>query len=91
VYTTCTGLLTKSGGAFPGSSVFEIHANGVSLNKIVIGKPAIKGDASNGYMSPSTLASCLVMAKSMGWSECSDSSMFCDCSSVARPSQMLVS
>ncbi|KAH9074755.1 glycoside hydrolase [Lactarius deliciosus] len=68
MYTACTGLLTKSGGAFPGSSVFEINANGVSLNKIVIGKPAVKGDAANGYMSPSTLASCLVTAKKMGWS-----------------------
>ncbi|KAI9440679.1 glycoside hydrolase [Lactarius indigo] len=68
MYTTCTGLLTNSGGAFPGSSVFEINANGVSLNKIVIGKPAVKGDAANGYMSPSTLASCLVMAKNKGWS-----------------------
>ncbi|KAI9458132.1 glycoside hydrolase [Lactarius psammicola] len=67
MYTTCTGLLTKSGGAFPGSSVFEIHANGVSLDKIVIGKPAIKSDASNGYMSPTTLATCLVTAKNNGW------------------------
>lgn len=68
MYAACTGLLTKSGGAFPGSSVFEINANGVSLNKIVIGKPAVKGDAADGYMSPSTLASCLVTAKNMGWS-----------------------
>lgn len=68
MYTTCTGLLTKSGGAFPGSSVFEINANGVSLDKIVIGKPAIQGDANNGYMSPSALASCLVTAKNKGWS-----------------------
>lgn len=91
MYTTCTGLLTKSGGTFPGSSVFEISANGVDLNKIVIGKPAINSDASNGYMSPSSLASCLVTATNKGWSECSDPSMFCDCSSVARPSQMQVS
>jgi hypothetical protein len=70
MYTTCTGLLTSSGGAYPGSSVFEINANGVSLNKIVIGKPASQGDAGSGYMSPSALASCLVTAMNKGWSEC---------------------
>ncbi|KAN0130843.1 glycoside hydrolase [Lactarius tabidus] len=68
MYSTCTGLLTSSGGAYPGSSVFEINANGVSLNKIVIGKPASQGDAGSGYMSPSTLAGCLVTAMNKGWS-----------------------
>ncbi|KAI0047160.1 glycoside hydrolase family 18 protein [Auriscalpium vulgare] len=66
-YTTCNNLLTTSGGTYPGSSVFEIAANGVSLDKIVIGKPGNSGDADSGYMSPSTLASCLVTAKSQGW------------------------
>lgn len=73
MYATCTGLLTSSGGAYPGSSVFEINANGVSLNKIVIGKPASQGDAAAGYMSPSSLASCLVTAMNKGWSECGNS------------------
>ncbi|KAI0272598.1 glycoside hydrolase family 18 protein [Gloeopeniophorella convolvens] len=67
MYTTCTNLLTQSGGAYPGSSVFEIAANGVPLNKIVIGKPGNSGDADSGYMSPSTLAGCLSTAKSQGW------------------------
>ncbi|THH14722.1 hypothetical protein EW146_g5647 [Bondarzewia mesenterica] len=66
-YTTCTNLLTTSGGSFPGSAVFEIAANGVSLNKIVIGKPATSSDASTGYMSPATLAGCVNTAKSQGW------------------------
>jgi hypothetical protein len=91
MYSTCTGLLTSSGGAYPGSSVFEINANGVSLNKIVIGKPASQGDAGSGYMSPSTLAGCLVTAMNKGWSECRDSSIFSHCSSVVRLSQALVS
>ena len=40
LYGDCTGLLTKSGGAFPGSSLFEIPKHGIPLNKLVIGKPA---------------------------------------------------
>ena len=76
MYATCTSLLTSSGGAYPGSSVFEINANGVSLNKIVIGKPASQSDAGTGYMSPSTLAGCLSTAMNKGWSECCDSTIF---------------
>ena len=34
-YTTCAGLLTSSGGAWPQTSLFEIAASGVSLNKLV--------------------------------------------------------
>ncbi|KAI0034855.1 glycoside hydrolase family 18 protein [Vararia minispora EC-137] len=66
-YTTCDGLLTASGGSWPGTSLFEIAANGVSLSKLVIGKPAQASDASNGYIAPATLAGCLVQAKSKGW------------------------
>jgi len=66
-YTSCSDLLTKSSSAWPESSVFQIAANGVSLNKLVIGKPGSSGDASNGYMSPVTLAGCLKQAKAKGW------------------------
>ncbi|VDB91374.1 unnamed protein product [Peniophora sp. CBMAI 1063] len=67
-YTDCTGLLTTSGGQYPGSSVFEISANGVSLDKLVIGKPAVAADAtSGGYIDPSTLATCVSQAKAQGW------------------------
>ena len=67
-YTDCTGLLTTSGGSYPGSSVFEISANGVNVDKLVIGKPAIAADApSGGYIDPSTLATCVSQAKSQGW------------------------
>ena len=87
MYATCAGLLTSSGGAYPGSSVFEINANGVSLSKIVIGKPATQGDAAAGYMSPSSLSSCLVTAMNKGWSECGDSfislSLLIGCASIA--------
>ncbi|PFH51774.1 glycoside hydrolase family 18 protein [Amanita thiersii Skay4041] len=68
-YTTCNNLLFTSSSTWPKSSVLEIGASGVPLSKIVIGKPASTGDASNGYMDPSTLASCLQQAKSRGWSK----------------------
>ncbi|KZV72254.1 carbohydrate-binding module family 5 protein [Peniophora sp. CONT] len=67
-YTDCTGLLTASGGQYPGSSLFEISANGVDQNKLVIGKPALTGDApSGGYISASTLATCVATAHAKGW------------------------
>ncbi|KAF8521732.1 glycoside hydrolase family 18 protein [Hysterangium stoloniferum] len=66
-YTTCSGLLTKSSSTWPETSVFQIAANGVPLNKLVIGKPGSSGDASNGYMAPATLAGCLKQAKAKGW------------------------
>lgn len=40
MYTTCDGLLSKSGDPFPGSSLFEIAAGGIPLEKLMIGKPA---------------------------------------------------
>ncbi|KAJ6518811.1 glycoside hydrolase family 18 protein [Mycena sanguinolenta] len=66
-YTTCANLLTNSSSPWPGSSVFQIGASGVPLSKIVIGKPGTAGDASNGFMSASTLAGCLATAKNQGW------------------------
>ncbi|THH07633.1 hypothetical protein EW145_g3238 [Phellinidium pouzarii] len=66
-YTTCSGLLTASSSTWPESALFQIAASGVSLDKLVIGKPATASDASNGFISPSTLATCLSQAKSQGW------------------------
>ncbi|KAF5383681.1 hypothetical protein D9615_003641 [Tricholomella constricta] len=66
-YTTCSGLLTTSSSTWPQSAVFQIASNGVPLSKIVIGKPATTSDASNGFMSTSTLATCLQQAKNQGW------------------------
>jgi len=67
-YTTCSGLLTASSSTWPESALFQIAANGVSLNKLVIGKPATSADASNGYIAPATLAGCVEQAQSQGWS-----------------------
>ncbi|KAJ4469520.1 glycoside hydrolase [Lentinula aciculospora] len=66
-YTTCTGLLTNSSSTWPKSALFQIAASGVPLDKLVIGKPATTSDASDGFMSTSTLASCLNTAKISGW------------------------
>ncbi|GLB41933.1 putative glycosyl hydrolase 18 family protein [Lyophyllum shimeji] len=66
-YTDCNGLLTASSSTWPQSAVFQIGANGVPFSKIVIGKPATTSDANNGYMSTSTLATCLQQAKNQGW------------------------
>jgi len=64
-YTTCDSLLNSS--EFPGTSVFEMAASGIELEKIVIGKPINSGAASNGYMDTSTLNTCVSQAKSKGW------------------------
>ncbi|KAI0311744.1 glycoside hydrolase family 18 protein [Amylostereum chailletii] len=66
-YTTCDNLLNTSRGTFPGSALFEIAANGVDQDKLVIGKPATSGDASNGFIDPSTLAGCVAQAANKGW------------------------
>ena len=69
-YTTCDSLLNTSGGDWPQSSVFEIAAAGVDLNKLVIGKPAqAAGDANSGYIAPATLVTCISDAHARGWSE----------------------
>ncbi|OCB91529.1 glycoside hydrolase [Sanghuangporus baumii] len=66
-YTTCAGLLTSSSSTWPESALFQIAANGVDLDKLVIGKPATSGDASNGFIDPETLAGCVSQAKGQGW------------------------
>ncbi|KAH8107404.1 glycoside hydrolase family 18 protein [Phellopilus nigrolimitatus] len=67
-YTTCNGLLTTSSNTWPKTALFQIAASGVTQNKLVIGKPATTSDASNGYIAPATLATCLKDAKAKGWS-----------------------
>ncbi|KAF8510805.1 glycoside hydrolase [Hysterangium stoloniferum] len=66
-YTSCADLLTESSSTWPETSLFEIAANGVPLNKLVIGKPGAPDDAADGYMDPATLAGCLKQAKEKDW------------------------
>ncbi|KAJ3087720.1 hypothetical protein HK100_008289, partial [Physocladia obscura] len=70
-YETCETLFYKSDGWATQSSVFQIAAQGVALNKIVIGKPVTaKGvdSGSTGYVDTATLQSCISQAVSNGWS-----------------------
>eukprot|EP01117_Protostelium_nocturnum_P002103 TRINITY_DN12745_c0_g1_i1.p1 TRINITY_DN12745_c0_g1~~TRINITY_DN12745_c0_g1_i1.p1 ORF type:complete len:370 (+),score=136.48 TRINITY_DN12745_c0_g1_i1:35-1144(+) len=67
-YDTCEKLLNKVGGFFAGTALFEIVANGVEPNKIVVGKPVTRAGATNtGFMEVDLLASCLKQAVSRGW------------------------
>jgi hypothetical protein len=52
---------------WPNTSVFQIAEAGVTLDKLVIGKPATTADATNGYMNTSLLAECVDMAYEDGW------------------------
>jgi chitinase len=66
-YTTCDGLLFNSSTSWPESALFQIADSGISLDKLVIGKPATAAQATNGYMAPSLLASCVSSAYADGW------------------------
>jgi chitinase len=44
-----------------------MNANGVELDKIVIGKPINAQKASIGYVDPSTLGSCVKQGQAKGW------------------------
>ncbi|KAG2050100.1 hypothetical protein BDR06DRAFT_1011558, partial [Suillus hirtellus] len=49
------------------SALFQIADSGVPLDKLVIGKPATAAQATNGYIDPSLLASCVSSAYASGW------------------------
>ncbi|TFK95290.1 glycoside hydrolase family 18 protein [Pterulicium gracile] len=66
-YVTCEGLLDASSSSWPETAIFEINANGVSHDKLVIGKPAAFVNANNGHMEPGLLAECVGSAKERGW------------------------
>jgi len=68
-YVDYTGLFTDSSSCspFPGTSVQEISSYGVPLSKIVVGKYVQQGDASNGWVDPSTLGQYFNQAQSIGW------------------------
>ncbi|KAJ7224293.1 glycoside hydrolase family 18 protein [Mycena pura] len=66
-YVTCAGLLATSSDQWPQTALFQIAANGVSLTKLVLGKPATPDAADNGFIEPSTLAGCVATAKKGGW------------------------
>ncbi|KAF8340778.1 glycoside hydrolase [Amanita rubescens] len=61
-YNTPEAILRESGAEYPGTSVFQIHAHGVPLSKILIGKSADPRDTP-----PSVLAVVLEQGKKEGW------------------------
>jgi chitinase len=65
-YVDCVTLLNTS-TSLPGSSLFQIASSGVSLDKLIIGKPATPSLATNGYMPVSTLSQCVASARSRGY------------------------
>lgn len=67
MYTDCDGLIKKSHSDSPNTAVAQLAKAGVDINKIVIGKPGKASDATNGYMSPSELASCVKQVQATGW------------------------
>jgi len=69
-YMTYKGIFEDSGSecpVFPGTSVKEIAAYGIPMEKIVLGKPVRQSDASNGQMSTSQLNAVIKQANLMGW------------------------
>lgn len=58
-YDTCDSLFKKSPDSMPGTSVYDIIASGVPASKLIVGKPSDTSEASNGYISPSDLGSCI--------------------------------
>ena len=63
-YNTSQGLFNVSGGWAPDTSVNEMIANGVPMEKIVVGKPATPSDAydEGSYMTASALNDSIVAA-----------------------------
>jgi len=55
MYVNYQNLFINSGTSLPFTSVKEINLAGIPLNKIVVGKPMLVSDASNGYVNPSQL------------------------------------
>ena len=54
-YSTCETIFSQSDNAFPETSIFQIHNNGVELNKLVMGKLGSPADGGTGYIDPAVL------------------------------------
>jgi chitinase len=67
-YTTCDGLFNVGPADFPKSAVFEIAAQGIPIEKLVVGKPGTTQDITRGgFIDPATLGGCLADAKAKGF------------------------
>jgi chitinase len=61
MYQNADDIFNTSAGWAPETSVNEMIANGVDPSKIVIGKPATVGDASNSYMAPADIDAAIAL------------------------------
>jgi chitinase len=67
-YTTYNSLFVNSCPSFPETSISQIFNSGFPLNKLIVGKPMLPSDASNGYIDPTILGQWFDNAnKSLGW------------------------
>jgi chitinase len=55
MYQNAQDIFNTSAGWAPGTAINEIIASGVPSSKVVLGKPAGIGDASNSYMTPADI------------------------------------
>ena len=66
-YEDCDSLVSTSVSPFTGSALLEIPSHGFDLNKLVLGKPGAASDATNGFIDPATLGTCVDQAAAQGW------------------------
>ena len=61
-YSTADGIFTQSASdcpAWPGTAIAEIASYGVPAARLIVGKPLLLDDASDGYVAPATLGAWL--------------------------------
>ncbi|KAH8922653.1 glycoside hydrolase family 18 protein [Atractiella rhizophila] len=66
-YTSCSQLIHTSGGWEPGTSILELNARGIPMEKLVLGKPSTPANAGSGYMTAAQLQPCVQDARNNGW------------------------
>lgn len=68
LYTDYNSLFVTSGSQFPFTSISEINKGGVDIDALVVGKPALPGDADSGYVDSSDLSGMISNAQiNVGW------------------------
>lgn len=68
-YADCHTLLLESKGEWPNTALLQLNTvYSIPFDKMIVGKPARKQDADNGYIDPHKLAVCLAnFAVPAGW------------------------
>ena len=72
-YSSYETLFVQANGWAKNTTVAQIAALGIPMNKIVVGKPVTQADVSNtGYIAKETLAGIFTTARQGVWSDCSN-------------------